>query len=81
MVTGVQTCALPILSLLDLADPTLAGAKHAFTTAMQWTSVGAAVLLAATAVLAWFTIPRTASPSEVVTPEGRPRLDVERSVR
>jgi len=69
------------VSLLDPADPALTGAKHAFTTAMQWTSAIAAVLLAATAVLAWFTIPRTAPPGEEAVPEGTPRTDMERSVR
>ena len=69
------------VSLLDPADPTLTGAKHAFTTAMQWTSTIAAVLAAATAVLAWFTIPRTTPSGEEAVPEGTPRTDMERSVR
>ena len=69
------------VSLLDPAGPALTGAKHAFTTAMQWTSVMAAVLAAATAVLAWFTIPRTTPPGEEAVPEGTPRTDMERSVR
>ena len=69
------------VSLLDPADPTLAGAKHAFTTAMQWTSVGAAVLLAATAVLAWITIPRAAPTGEKNAPAETPRDDMERSAR
>ena len=69
------------VSLLDPADPTLAGAKHAFTTAMQWTSVMAAVLLAATAALAWFTIPRSTSSGEENTPAETPRDSMEHSVR
>ena len=70
------------VSLLgDPADPTLAGARHAFTTAMQWTSTLAAVLLAATAVLAWCTIPRATPSGEETVPEGTPRADKECSVR
>ena len=69
------------VSLLDPTDAALPGARHAFTTAMQWTSVVAAVLLAATAVLAWFTIPRTTPSGEEAVPEGTPRTDMERSVR
>lgn len=48
---------------------------------MQWTSAGAAVLLAATAVLAWFTIPRTTPSDEEAIPDEAPRTDVESSVR
>ena len=69
------------VSLLDPTDPALAGARHAFTTAMQWTSVMAAVLLAATAALAWFTIPRSTSSGEENTPAETPRDSMEHSVR
>ncbi|WP_130875166.1 MFS transporter [[Pseudopropionibacterium] massiliense] len=69
------------ISQLGPADPALAGARHTFTTAMQWTSAGAAVLLAATAVLAWFTIPRTTPSDEEAIPDEAPRTDVESSVR
>ena len=55
------------ITLLDAADPLLVEAKHAFTTAMQWTSAGAGVLLMATATVAWFAIPRT-TPDGTSTP-------------
>jgi hypothetical protein len=49
------------MSSLDLADPAVQSvigqAQHAFTTAMQWTSVAAAVLLGVAAVIAWVAIP------------------------
>lgn len=48
---------------------------------MQWTSTIAAVLLAATAVLAWCTIPRATPSGEETVPEGTPRADKECSVR
>ena len=59
------------VSRLGTANPAIAEAQHAFTTAMQWTSAGAAVLLAATAVLARFTIPK-AAPSETTNPDEAP---------
>ena len=69
------------VSLLDPTDPALPGARHAFTTAMQWTSVMAAVLLAATAILAWLTIPRATSSGEENTAAETPRADMEHSLR
>ena len=41
----------------------------------------AAVLLAATAILAWLTIPRATSAGEENTPAETPRADMEHSVR
>ena len=50
----------------EAAQSTLAAAQHAFSDAMQITSLVAAVLLAVAAVVAWRVIPSTRTPRVVV---------------
>ena len=67
--TAAATARESLASAALVLDPAgFAGAAHAFTGAMQWTSVIAAVLLAAAAVVAWRVIP---SPRETAEPATR----------
>lgn len=72
--TVVEDSLASATSRLDPSVPGVAGlleqAREAFTIGMQWTSIIAAILVAAAAVIAWFIIPSQREEVRVEMPKG-----------